>query len=414
MLGIDFWKEFFMKNRNNLVFYLQATIYNCAFLFISGSIVQSFMLESGINESKVSFYVSALQIIQVIVMLVISGLVENIKNIFKSLAFSYYAQCIMVAGMLFFALKQDINVTVKYVVIFSLSIISSLFLGVVNILTYKLPYHIINVKDYGRITGQSGVIVGIAGAAFSGALSLFLGKYKYFDVMTVFLFLAIVMFLATGILMKAYKPIEPDTPNEEKGTKINIFKYKPFYILLAPNFFRGFSFGIYNLAAVIGYYEKALDGRGAGLLVTLSQIATIIACQTYAFLVRRYKNNIIILVSTIGYCLLVPLMLMGNNQIIFLIFYFISYFLIVYPTYAIPVMITEHIDYNCLAQYTAWRMGIYTLGVAVGGMCVPLLLGWFGGMGTLLVCSMTFIPCGLGYYLFERQILKTDIIDING
>ena len=71
--------------------------------------------------------------------------------------------------------------------------------------------------------------------------------------------------------------------------------------------------------------------------------------------------------------------------------------------YGVPVLVANRIDYRCLGQYTAWRMGLFTLGVALGGACVPALLQWIGPTGTLIVCGVTLLPCGIGYYRFEKD-----------
>ena len=66
-------------------------------------------------------------------------------------------------------------------------------------------------------------------------------------------------------------------------------------------------------------------------------------------------------------------------------------------------MVALHVDYNCLGQFTAWRMGIYTLGTAIGGVCVPLFLDLVGGFNTLLIAGITMLVCGVGYYVFDRN-----------
>ena len=77
-----------------------------------------------------------------------------------------------------------------------------------------------------------------------------------------------------------------------------------------------------------------------------------------------------------------------------------------YISYGVPVIVAENIDYNCLGQYTAWRMALFTGGVAIGGVLVPILLELIGGSGTLLVSGLAMLPCGVGYYLFDRQCKK--------
>ena len=62
---------------NNLKYLMRGTIFSIASLFITGSIIQAFMLENGIDAKSVAYYVSALQIVQVSVMLLISPVVDR-------------------------------------------------------------------------------------------------------------------------------------------------------------------------------------------------------------------------------------------------------------------------------------------------------------------------------------------------
>jgi len=74
-----------------------------------------------------------------------------------------------------------------------------------------------------------------------------------------------------------------------------------------------------------------------------------------------------------------------------------------YISYAAPVIIAEKIDYGCLGQYSAWRMGLTTLGTSLGSALVPILLEWVGAGGVLLFGGISMLPFGIGYYLFEKR-----------
>ena len=191
--------------------------------------------------------------------------------------------------------------------------------------------------------------------------------------------------------------------NEEKCGKINIFKYKPFYQLIVPNFARGFSLGILNLITVIGYSCKIIDSSSAGIIATVMQIATLISCQTYAIIVRKCKNGKLIILASVVFCIVAPMITLFGKAPLFYLFYFIAYFFINFVAYAVPVLVATHIEYSVLSQYTAWRMALFTLGTAIGSAVVPFLLNTLGATGTLIVSGVTLLPCGIGYYMFERK-----------
>ena len=66
---------------NNLKYYISAAASTCALNVITGSVVQTFLLEYGVSAENVSLYVSAMQIVQTATMLIISKWVENIKGV---------------------------------------------------------------------------------------------------------------------------------------------------------------------------------------------------------------------------------------------------------------------------------------------------------------------------------------------
>lgn len=111
----------------------------------------------------------------------------------------------------------------------------------------------------------------------------------------------------------------------------------------------------------------------------------------------------LILISSVVFCVISPLMTATTSRAWFYVFYFIAYFFVNYVSYSVPVLVAKHIDYKVLSQYTAWRMALYTLGIAAGGAVVPPLLELIGHTGTLIVCGVSLLPCGIGYYLFERK-----------
>ena len=66
---------------------IQSAAYSTAILMIAGSVIQAFLLENGLSEHVVTSYLSVVQIIQVSVMLVMSLIIDKIKNCLSVYAF---------------------------------------------------------------------------------------------------------------------------------------------------------------------------------------------------------------------------------------------------------------------------------------------------------------------------------------
>ncbi len=391
-----------VKTKNYVAYYLQTAAYNISAVLSSGSVIQTYMLECGISENRVSLYVSALQIIQTVAMLLVSKATENIRDIKKAVAVSFSGYIPFFAVMIYLCGNFRIVPETKYIIIFSVSIVMSLLLGLYNIVSYKLPHIIMDMKDYGKVLGQSGVVAGLLTIAVSSLMTLSLGKYGYFSAMRIFFVVGAVMGITALLTSFAYvKTASPEAETEK--VNINFFRYKPFYELIIPNFMRGFSFGMFNLITVIGYSSGLLDSSAAAVIATVTQIAMLMSCQTYSMIVKRIKNGVLIITASIVFCVVAPLTTATGSKLLFYIFYFIAYFFVNYVAYAVPVLVATHIDYKCLSQYTAWRMALYTLGIAAGGALVPVMLRIFGDTVTMLVCGISLLPCGIGYCLFEKK-----------
>ena len=154
---------------------------------------------------------------------------------------------------------------------------------------------------------------------------------------------------------------------------------------------------------VIGYYNNTLDSASAALLVTVTQAATLVGCQAYSIIARKRDSGLLCLIFSVGLVIFMPIMMVGGTSVTFIAFYSVVVLLNTYISYAVPVIVANNIPYSCLGQYTAWRMGLMTLGISVGSLLVPVLLDAVGTTVTLLVGGLAMLPCGIGYFLFERS-----------
>ena len=133
---------------------------------ITGSVIQAFLLELGVSGANVSLYTAATQIVQVVVMLLASGLMDKVRKPLKLYAVATFLQIFMHVVLITLCnIKMPVNVA--FIMIFASSMLSFVFYGIHSILSYKIPYYIMDMNDYGKIMGKSGVTLGICGFVFS-------------------------------------------------------------------------------------------------------------------------------------------------------------------------------------------------------------------------------------------------------
>lgn len=384
--------------------YISAALYNTALIVVTGSMLQTFLLEFGVSEQNVSNLVAMLQIVQGGSMLLCSSLVERIKNVIAACAIGVLGLFPLLFVMLFLGISGSTNITAIYTVICVAGCITNVALGVYNVIIYKLPYHIMAMENYGRITANSGVICGILGIAVSSAMTFFLTKYNYFTVMNVILILSIIMIVSSSAISFRYKRVNDFKESRTETKKINIFTYKPFYILLIPNLTRGICMGFINVAVTIGYYFSVIDSIASGYIVVITNAAGILSCIIYSRIAKRGRNGIIILIFSAIVTLMLPVMLIGKNTTVFLIAYGVVYLAVNVAANAIPVSVTEFVEYDVMGQYTAWRMMLMTIGTSIGGILATPMLSAFGGILTLAVAGLMQLITGLGYYIFLKKL----------
>lgn len=393
---------------NYIKYYLQQIFYNCAVILINGSVIQTFLMEYGVSGDNVAMYVSVLQIVQVLVMLGVSGFVENLKNIIKVSAWLTFAKVILLLALIFFSIMNGMNVNVAFYTIFAVSILTHICFGFTNVLAYKLPYHIIDINDYGKVTSISGVMIGIGGSLFSAMIMHFTKNYDYFSVMTVIYSIGAVMMFISLFLGLSFKPVPVINQGSEKE-KVNLFKYKPFIVLFVPNLLRGFCAGIFGVATVIGYHYKMLDSSNANTLALLLQISTVTGCFVYSLMSRKNKEGLIILIASISTAVCMPAMLIGNSSKMFMVMYLVGNFALNFINYGVPVAVTKIVEYRYMGQYSAWRMMLHTFGTAAGGMAITFMLHTFGGIPTMIIGGLCQVISGIVYYVYMRKLEKREI-----
>ncbi|MBR2615162.1 MAG: MFS transporter [Clostridia bacterium] len=394
-----------MKENHNRYF-LQNILYSTANMMIAGSVVQGFLLESGVNESVVTWYLSLVQIIQVSVMMGFSLVIDRIRNVIRAFALSMLCQTVLFFSLILLCLFQGIPVTEKYLLVFSAGIITNVSMAIHNVLLYKSPYLILDMSDYARLTGTIGVAVGAGCIVVSAAMSFFLSRFEYYVTMLCFFLVGVAALFGSFLLTCRYKVSEGGEENAPKritAKKAGLFRYRPFTLLILPNLFRGFCAGILTVAMTVGHIEGVTESSSGAVLTLLLQIGNVLSSLIYALLARRAKNSSMILLSSGALLLFMPAMLIKPDLSLFYTMFFFANFFLNIINNAVPVSVTKFVDYEYVGQYSSWRMLLHTAGGALAGVAVTPMLSMLGGAGTLGLGAALQVISGIGYYLFLRK-----------
>lgn len=402
-----FKKLYYIWNQNNNLKYLmRGMLYSVPTLLMTGSIIQAFMLENGVSEKQVTYYGSVLQIVQVSVMLIASTFVDRLRNIIKIKGFIFLFQVSYAVLLAIICVASGLSADYKYSLILIGGIVINLILAINNIIAYKVPFQIMNINDYGHLNGKIGILSGVLGASVSALLSYLTSLFNYNGVMFVMYIISALFLIATGLVVLSYKPINNfENDKKEKKKDINIFKYKPFYILFIPNLLRGFAAGVFGTAMAVAYYVGIAEKSSGSTLALVLQVATLISSYIFTILSKKKLDDSMILYSSIIMALSMGLMLVGGNLTVFYISYCVASFFINIINNAVPTAVMRIVDYDHIGQYTTWRMLCHTLGGAVASAVVIGMIEIFGGILTLVISALCQLISGVVYYIYI-QILK--------
>ncbi len=385
-------------------FYIYSVLWSIITLVTSGSVAQTFLLEYGFSEENVTVFVSVMQIVQVLTIFLFSKGSDSVRSVVKTMAGVHFLDvplCLFLLALCFWVFT---DLSIIYIVLLVVGGIYSISVGINNVLVYKLPYHIMDMKYYGRYISISSALIGIVAVIFSIVSHFAQSAFGFAPTMKGIYILTIVIwavFLFTTFSMKEEKVKMPEKTKE----KINLFKYKPFITLILPNVMRGFCLGIVSMAITIGYYTELIDGVSANYVIIITNALTILGSFAFSKIARYVRDKNIILLCSIVLAVLLPFLTVFGTGV-FLVVYAVIYFFLIILNNIVPVTVTKIIDYKVAGQYSAGRMLLNTLGTSLAGfLCVPMFKA-FGVIPTLAISGGMQLVSGIGYYIVLVGIEK--------
>ena len=388
-------------------YYTHSVLWSMIVLVTSGSVAQAFLLEYGFSEENVTVFCSVMQIVQVATIFFFSKSSDRVRSVVKTLAYAHFLDiplCLFLLALCFFAFT---DLSAIYIVLLIVGGIYSISVGIHNVLSYKMPYVVIDISYYAKFVSISGALIGIVAVAFSAISQWVQSAAGYMPTMKGIYILIpavwIFFFICTRF-MKEHR-VESTKNTESVPEKINLFKYKPFVTLILPNVLRGFCLGIVSMGITIGYYTKLIDGSSANYMIMITNAISILGSFAFSKIARYVRDKNIIFICSIVIAALLPFLTFAGTAF-FLAVYTVIYLFLIVLNNAVPVTVTKIIDFKVAGQYSAGRMLLNTLGTSVAGfVCVPMFES-LGVVLTLTLAGLAQILSGIGYYIVLVGIEK--------
>ncbi len=389
---------------NKTRFYFISILWNLVFMVSGGAILQTVLLEIGFGEENTNQFFAIMQAVQIGTILLFSFWADRVKKVIRAYGLCHASVIPLLALALIICSSRTQYNGTMYILFLSAGIFFNIFYGVSTVIALKLPYLIMDMHDYARVSAVTGLLGGIVALGYSSLLSYLQFRLDFFQLMSgayalTFLLLMGCM-IATFTLRKTH---HVEVSKRRPAAQINYFTYKPFSKLIIPNVIRGFGSGILGMAVTVGYYVGSLNSQSASVLVAIGNLVTILGCAVYSLIAGKVNERTIILASAAGVCIFMPMMTVFSTTATFLVFYGIACFFRVFVDYGIPVAVTRIANYENMGQYSAGRMLLNSLGTMLSGfLCVPMFR-LFGVNITMVISAVMQLITGISYYTYMKK-----------
>lgn len=370
---------------------------------LTGSIIHSFMEYIG-QTDKTATYSSIILIFQCSTMVFCSFWGDRIKKTTITLSFSIAIISLIAIPLILSTANIPQDNAMKYAYILAFSCISSMGLGIYNIMCYKLPLEIYKISNYGKLCSICGIVSGLASFGLTSLLSFLLKNTElgYRIVFAIFFSFGLILYIICSIITITFKPLYAPKETPKKSSIKELLKEGKFTKLIIPNFLRGVGTSIIALTTVIGLKDGILDATTSTYIAVFTVLGALIGNIAY-LLVKKFSSLKIIITTSILMFILFPLMVITKNIYIFFACYLLGWALNTIYGIAIPVSVYDNISSKIIGGYSAWRMLIFTSGHIIIGFFLNALLEHCGSFIVLLIGASCLLICGLSYVLVFRK-----------
>jgi len=381
-------------DKNIRLLYAHTILTGITSFVIGGGVLQTFLLEYGIGESRVSMAVAVFQIVQAGVMLLFASRLEQVRGLLKVARRLLLLELPLLAAMGIIALKGG-DPDVIFPVLLIAGILTNIGLGLAGTVGYKIPYILIDMDDYGRISGLQGTLSGLLCMGLAALLPLLLGYFSYRQIAPMLPLAGITSLLLTMAVYACMK--EERRPPKIYGTRIDLLKYRPFLKIILPSLARGFGSGLLGFMTTIGYHAGLLNDKSSSMAVFITYATSMLGNLVFAKLTGRERDPKILRVCGIALAVLMPFLIIGNDLVLFLIIFTLCQFFRTMVDVGIPVSLAHVLDYEAVIQVAAWRLALGMASASLAVWAAVPMVDAIGYVPTFLIGGLLMLYSCFGY-----------------
>lgn len=353
--------------KNTTKYYLYHIFTYLMLIFSSGSAILSFLRWKSLSSAEVGIFTGTISIVQVAMMFLSFFAADCIKKIKNAVAVCTIPRCIFFLIMMYVCKNETIGSKQLFILSMTACVINNVFLGVVNVLIYKLPYRIMDIREYPTVSNRVGILSNIISIVFLLFFLKFCNYFEYEKVMMVCFGMCTLFSILSGWIVLTMDEINEDvTEKRKRSFSAALLKLPSVYLLALPNFVRGIAMGIMGMASVVMISVLTDNATISSSLAVISSFSIMCACLLYNHFLKDIRSTQFTLIGGVVMFVSMSLMLAGKNTVVYCVMYFVAYIGMSFVDYSIPVYVTQVVEYENIGSYTSLRMLLTTLGTSVG------------------------------------------------
>lgn len=376
--------------RNILLHILTKLIESVAYAVATGTLIQVFLNSLGFSASQIYLHSTINQAVQIAVILTCSK-VSDRGNIFRRFGMLIMAQGATFLFYLPMCIRAQADLS-AYLLLLGIGVVNMVAATMGGLITYKLPYLIFRVEDYGAVTATCGILSSGISIGMGILMSSLSGRYTYKVIMPWVFSIAAGLLLLSGFLRMYYRPlIDPATVQDNRprkkadfGAVWQVIRQPLFYQLAIPNLFRGFACGISGVLAVVASADLGYSEQITTAMVSVLAAANMVGYMLFGVLSRRMCPRHTVFFSGLS-LLCLPLLLIPGRPILFLCLFGVLTVGHQIEMEAVPALLLRAIPGKVASTYNAYRLIL-----TYGGSLLATSLASFLPSTVMLPMAMIF------------------------
>ncbi len=356
-----------ISEKNRLLYIASYALRSAALLTATGTLMQTFLTVLGMSAQKIYIHTTAVGAVNVMIILLFARFADK-GNLMKRCGAVQFSGAVLFLFYLPLCFCDGGGV-LPFVLLLTVSILQSVTTALHTVCDYKLPYYIIKKDEYGGIMAFCGILY--SGISFGvGTLMTALSVSFSYPVLMIFAFIAAFIFTAiAGFLTLKLRNISESEETvllkvRSSAVKISIseiLRTPVFYKLIPANFIRGFSSGMTLVFAVIAADTLHYSEQITTASVSVASVSSLLGCALFGFLSKRIPPRFSVFAGSLTF-LLMPLILIPDSPVLFLVLTGIILFGRTLIDYAVPSLLLYAVPAEIAGPYNAYRMILHNGG----------------------------------------------------